>query len=122
MKQRGEEVGRQDAKAAGNRLNGCDDLIATGRAIEHGARARTEYANNILRVRPIEQNNQGCPIVSASIVGQQLTRRGVRQDGINVVFIDQFPEGARPVDNPHEDDGRVIAWQLFEVATQDRID
>jgi hypothetical protein len=60
--------------------------------------------------------------VSASIVGQQLTRRGVRQDSINVVFIDQFPEGARPVDNPHEDDGRVIAWQLFEVATQDRID
>jgi hypothetical protein len=52
--------------------------------------------------------------VSASIVGQQLTRRGVRQDGINVVFIDEFPEGARLVDNPHEDDGRVIAWQLFD--------
>ena len=88
MKQRSKEAGRQDAKAAGNCLNGCDDLVATGRAIEHGARARTEYANSILRVRPIEQNNQGCPIVSASIVGQQLTRRGVHQDDINVVFID----------------------------------
>jgi hypothetical protein len=39
-----------------------------------------------------------------------------------VVFIDEFPEGARLVDNPHEDDDRVIAWQLFEVATQGRID
>src|SRR5215831_12898994 len=33
----------------------------------------------------------------------------------------QFPEGRRLVDHCHDDDGGIIAWQLFEVAAQNRI-
>src|SRR5215510_16075562 len=45
----------------------------------------------------------------------------VRQEDIDPIPSDQFPKGRRLVDHPHNVDGRVVAWQLFEVAAQDRI-
>src|SRR5215472_19193047 len=63
------DVGRDDNKPGDSRLDGCDDFIAAGRAIEDGTRARAKRASSILCVRPIEQNDQRY-IVAASIYGQ----------------------------------------------------
>src|SRR5262245_44321825 len=62
-------VGRDDNQPGDSRLDGCDDFIAAGRAIEDGARARTKRASSVLWVRPIEQNYQRY-IVGASIYRQ----------------------------------------------------
>src|SRR5262249_55376271 len=63
------DVGRDDNKPGDSRLDGCDDFIAAGRAIEDGTRARAKRASSILCVRPIEQNYQRY-IVDASIYRQ----------------------------------------------------
>src|SRR6516225_12221439 len=115
------ELRRHDDKPGANRLDGCDNLMTAGRAIEDGARAPAKRANDVLAVRPVEQSYQSYPTVSGAIVGQQLLCWDVRQEDIDAIPIDQFRKGRRLVENPNDDDRRLVAWQLFEVAAQDRI-
>ena len=61
--------------------------------MQDGARPRIECANTVRRVHPIEQNDQRYPIVPASIFRQQLSRRGVRQEDINVILVEQLRDG-----------------------------
>jgi hypothetical protein len=77
--------------------------------------------NGVLAVRSVEQNHQSYPAVSAAIFGQQLLCWGVRQEDIDAIATDRLREGRRLVENPHDDDRRLVAWQLFEVTAQDWI-
>ena len=54
--QRHKDVGRDDNKPGGSRLDSCDDFIAAGRAIEDGTRARAKRASSVRCVCAIEQN------------------------------------------------------------------
>src|SRR5499427_7631730 len=112
---------RHDDEPGGDGLDGCDDFIMARRAIEDGLCARAKHANGVLAVRPVKQNHQSYPIMSGAILGQKLLCWYVRQEDIDPIPSDQFSKGRRLVDHPHNVDGRVVAWQLFEVAAQDRI-
>src|SRR5262249_53164172 len=61
------------------------------------------------------------PIPSGPIFGQQFSSWGVKQEDIDEIPVDQFPHGRRLVGDPNDDEGWVVAWQLLEVAPQDRI-
>src|SRR6516225_4933730 len=121
IEQRRKEVRWHDDKPGGNCLDGCNNLITAGRAIEDGARPRAKRVNGVLAVRSVEQNHQRYLTVSAAIFGQQLLCWDVRQEDIDAIPIDRFREGRRLVENPNDDDRWLVAWQLFEVAAQDRI-
>ena len=110
IEQRRKEVRWHDDKPGGNCLDGCDNLITAGRAIEDGARARAKRVNGVLAVRSVEQNHQSYPAVSAAIFGQQLLCSGVRQEDIDAIATDRLREGRRLVENPHDDDRRLVAW------------
>src|SRR5262249_33106613 len=58
---------------------------------------------------------------SGPIFGKQFSSWGVNQEDIGEIPVDQFPHGRRVVDHPNDDEGWVVAWQLLEVAPQDRI-
>src|SRR4029077_18511383 len=95
--------------------------ISAGRTIEDGARARVKHSNGVLTVRPFEQNHQRYRIASRAIFGHQFLGWDVRHEDIYAIPIVQFPEGRRLVDHSHDDDGGIVAWQLFEVAAQNGI-
>jgi hypothetical protein len=49
-------------------------------------------------------------------IGQLLVRRRVRQDGIDVILIDQAEYSRRIVRDADDGHGRIAAQQLFETA------
>jgi hypothetical protein len=65
--------------------------------------------NGVLAVRSVEQNHQRYPAVSAAIFGQQLLCWNVHQEDIDAIATDRFREGRRLVENPHDDDRRLLA-------------
>jgi len=50
-----------------------------------------------------------------------LVRRRIRQDGVDVILVDQSEHGCRIVRDTDDRDGRISAQQLFEAAAQDWI-
>src|SRR5262249_55055561 len=64
------ELRRHDDKPGVNCLDGCENLITAGRAIEDGGRPRVKRANGGLAVRSFEQNHQRYRIASGAIFGQ----------------------------------------------------
>ena len=89
MEQRRQESARQNGKVVGDRLDRDDDFVVLRRARQDTLGRCMERVEAALIVVPVNENHEGYFAVPGSPVGQLFARRRIRQDGVDVILVDQ---------------------------------